>query len=602
MDSLLTRAASLGRPIQRNGPSGVCGNSDDITKPLINSVPERTVSIFGLQLLYPRNSRVVRATEVLTEWLDATYSAFKVPIGIAIYQDYSTFGVLSCLDIIAGAFLLVAVFIRLNTALTVKREGEEVVVPDGRAVALKYVRSGAVLTDLLTILPTVLQVACMLVQNSGHAATAAQFNTALQWLSVLRLVRLPKAFSIVKAMFVESQGGDLGGKLMGVLPGWAIYGADLIFAMYVLINLMGCLWLFTGITEDHRGGDCWLKSVGNVDLRKASPVDQYVAALHFAMTTMATVGYGDVAPTTRTERIIAMVIMAVGLLLFGLIIGAVGSLLEDASLGMRRAKSLRKKMNEVDAFASARNLPDELRNSLANYYNDAWTAHEEVHDDELLKELPAQLRTAIVAHLLQGVFDSSHLFADLDSHTKEELAAVLTPEVVLPGHHLCEAGDPADCLWILQSGVLEMSGNSTQRKMCLAAPAIVGETAILTKHMPELSSRVMTLRAVSKACMLWRLSMTDLQALLDRNQRLRGVLMAGLAQSITDAPTPAQALWQRGLRKLRMVPSNGVPAPQPRRAGQERGVHVSHSMHDDMGLLSNDLPQRILRVLSTHEP
>lgn len=64
----------------------------------------RTVSIFGLQLLYPRNSRVVRATEVLTEWLDATYSAFKVPIGIAIYQDYSTFGVLSCLDIIAGGY------------------------------------------------------------------------------------------------------------------------------------------------------------------------------------------------------------------------------------------------------------------------------------------------------------------------------------------------------------------------------------------------------------------------------------------------------------------------------------------------------------------
>ena len=63
-------------------------------------------------------------------------------------------------------------------------------------------------------------------------------------------------------MFVESQGGDLGGKLLGVLPGWAIYGADLIFAMYVLINLMGCLWLFTGITEYHRGGRCWLESVG----------------------------------------------------------------------------------------------------------------------------------------------------------------------------------------------------------------------------------------------------------------------------------------------------------------------------------------------------
>ncbi len=63
-------------------------------------------------------------------------------------------------------------------------------------------------------------------------------------------------------MFVESLGGDLGGKLMGILPSWAIYAADLVFAMYMLINLMGCLWLFTGITEDHRGGHCWLESVG----------------------------------------------------------------------------------------------------------------------------------------------------------------------------------------------------------------------------------------------------------------------------------------------------------------------------------------------------
>ena len=61
-------------------------------------------------------------------------------------------------DFHAGALLLAAVLIRLNTALTVKRDGEEVVVADGHAVALEYVRSGAVLTDLLTIIPTILQV------------------------------------------------------------------------------------------------------------------------------------------------------------------------------------------------------------------------------------------------------------------------------------------------------------------------------------------------------------------------------------------------------------------------------------------------------------
>ena len=36
------------------------------------------------------------------------------------------------------------------------------------------------------------------------------------------------------------------------------------------------------------------------------------AQIHFAMTTMSTVGYGDVSPKSRTERLVAMVIMAVG--------------------------------------------------------------------------------------------------------------------------------------------------------------------------------------------------------------------------------------------------------------------------------------------------
>lgn len=40
----------------------------------------------------------------------------------------------------------------------------------------------------------------------------------------------------------------------------------------------------------------------------------------------------------------------------------------------------------------------------------------------------------------------------LDEATKMEMAAVLSPVVVLPSHDLCRAGDRADCLWLLQDG------------------------------------------------------------------------------------------------------------------------------------------------------
>ena len=51
------------------------------------------------------------------------------------------------------------------------------------------------------------QIACMLVRISGNSAAAAHFNAALQWLSVLRLVRLPKGFSIVKASYLPDEKG-----------------------------------------------------------------------------------------------------------------------------------------------------------------------------------------------------------------------------------------------------------------------------------------------------------------------------------------------------------------------------------------------------------
>jgi hypothetical protein len=66
--------------------------------------------------------------------------------------------------------LLVAVFIRLNTAYTVQKDGGTVVVSDGRAVALKYVQSGAMLMDLLTVLPTILQVNFKLCSMSAQSA------------------------------------------------------------------------------------------------------------------------------------------------------------------------------------------------------------------------------------------------------------------------------------------------------------------------------------------------------------------------------------------------------------------------------------------------
>jgi len=64
----------------------------------------------------------------------------------------------------------------------------------------------------------------------------------------------------MQCVFVLSLGGQVGKKLMGWLPVSYLYLANILYAMAVLINLMGCTWLFTAETE---GSDrSWLIDVG----------------------------------------------------------------------------------------------------------------------------------------------------------------------------------------------------------------------------------------------------------------------------------------------------------------------------------------------------
>ena len=67
----------------------------------------------------------------------------------------------------------------------------------------------------------------------------------------------------------------------------------------------------------------------------------------------------------------------------------------------------------------------------------------EVHEAELLAELPRHLKGKIILHLLADIFDHSELFARLDQSTRSMLSAALIPRALLPGHDLCHPGDPA---------------------------------------------------------------------------------------------------------------------------------------------------------------
>ena len=62
----------------------------------------------------------------------------------------------------------------------------------------------------------------------------------------------------------------------------------------------------------------------------------------------------------------------------------------------------------------------------------------------------------VCVHIQQHELCMMAKCSQLPEGAKTRLAARLTPQMVPPGHDLCQEGDDADCLWILQEGMLPL--------------------------------------------------------------------------------------------------------------------------------------------------
>ena len=85
--------------------------------------------------------------------------------------------------------------------------------------------------------------------------------------------------------------------------------------------------------------DTWITKQGMEDFQD---FDLYIASYYFTVTTITTVGYGDISATQTTERCIAILMMIFGVVAFSFATGTLSSILQsfDASHAYLKEKLL----------------------------------------------------------------------------------------------------------------------------------------------------------------------------------------------------------------------------------------------------------------------
>ena len=95
----------------------------------------------------------------------------------------------------------------------------------------------------------------------------------------------------------------------------------------IFIHVFACLFIILVQMEGDFSSEKWTDSCYGFGPRNLE-FETYLCSCYFIMTTVSTVGYGDISPSNSVERVFGSILMFLGVMCFTFVSGALASILQ----------------------------------------------------------------------------------------------------------------------------------------------------------------------------------------------------------------------------------------------------------------------------------
>jgi len=358
------------------------------------------------------------------------YSAIITPYEIAFSDSNKS----SWFEILIDIFLAFDIVLTFFSAYT---DEEENLVKNHKKIIKKYLKSWFII-DIISVLP---------LNNLFKSGKYSGLTKISKLPKLYRLIKLTKLLRMTKM----SSKGNLNRVTKFFMEKLKINAnvERLFFFVltFLLMNhLCACFWYFMAKIEDF-SPDSWVVRLGYMD---NSNLELYIISFYWTLTTVTTVGYGDITAGTTIERIYNLFIMSFGVLLYSFAIGSLSSIVSTLD---QKSEEMNQKLQILSSIKKEFNLEQGIYDKVRKVIKYDLSRNQK---DKMvfLQELPNKLRIELSQIMHDKVIQNFYFFRDQPSDFFAYVAPLLKPVKFSKNDYLYKCQDMIDEMYFVAKGTV----------------------------------------------------------------------------------------------------------------------------------------------------